>query len=423
MSLHLKILFFITYTQGVFQSLGIPFSILKLIQEVYILAIFFVFFKFKKVSFKYGFFIYGYLLVAFFSALYNDDSLASALLYTRFHLYAFLIFLLSISYKWKYEEIRDQYMFFKKLIVLQILYAFYEIFIIRDIQEEIVGTITRSGGELATVLPLVGLCFLFVEYLYKPNKKVLALCAGLFLIGFASAKRGIIFYFPITMIIIYLLFIKYEKISIIRKMPQIALVSLSALALFIIGISNNDSLNSGGSIDSSYAVKYASSYTTGKSFDGKIIGRIGASLEVLYRTGTNGVKDLLGFGPKIMMGKSGDFDFYKIDYGIVGWTKEVISVGWLGMIFYWVFYCKIFVNINKKRRVYRNSGFSQLYLTIVAFFIVFMLMFFTYSVTFSVSGTLTFYFMLFAGVLLNQKTNKLIIENKAKLNEINSVRS
>ena len=54
MSLHLKILFFLTFTQGIFQSFGVPFNLLKLIQEAYIILIFLFFFNLKKIELKKG---------------------------------------------------------------------------------------------------------------------------------------------------------------------------------------------------------------------------------------------------------------------------------------------------------------------------------------------------------------------------------
>lgn len=414
MSLHLKILFFLTFTQGIFQSFGVPFNLLKLIQEAYIILIFLFFFNLKKIELKYGIYVYAYMILVFLSALYNDNSVISAILYSRFHFYALLIFLISKSYNWKLKEVKSQYSFLKKMLALQVLYAFYEIFILKDVQEEIVGTITTSGGELATIIPLVGLCFFFVEYLFNSKKKILLLmCLSLILIGFASAKRGVIFYFPITFVIIYLLYLKYEKIPTYKRLPKIVFVSIFALILFVIGVSNNKSLNSGNSTSGRYALEYASNYTTAKSYDGKIIGRIGASLQIIYQTGSNGVKDWIGFGPEILMGKSGDFELYKIDYGIVGWTKEVISVGWFGMIFYWLFYYRIFRKIYKKRKQYYGTIYKQFYLSVLSFFIIFTLMFFTYSASFSVSGVLSFYLMLFIGILWNVNQPNLTNDIKA----------
>lgn len=415
MSFHLKIIFFLTFTQGLFQTLGVPFGILKIIQEAYIVIAFLIFFKFRRNRIKYGILVFIYILIALVSSVYNDNSIISAILYSRFHFYALLIFLLASTYDWKFHEIESQYKFMKKLFILQILYAIYEIFILQDIQEEIVGTITISGGELATIIPLVGLCFFFSEYLYKSKKIPLLLCAGLILIGFASAKRGIVFYFPITLLIIYFLYMQINKISKYKRLPQVILVSIAAIIVFFIGISNSQSLNYDGSANTNYAIEYASNYTTATSYDGKIIGRIGASLETLARTGQNGLKDWIGFGPEILMGKSGDFELYKIDYGIVGWSKEVLSLGWLGMLFYLLLYFKMFRYIYKNRIVFFKTIYSQYYLSFLSFFIVFVLMFFTYSVTFSVSGTLLFYFTLFTGILYSKiRANKIIQKTKLK---------
>ena len=123
---HLKFLFFLIFTQGIFQVLGVPNNILKLVLEGYLI---FIFFRFKSFQLDLGIYIYLYIIIAIFSSLLNDNSIVSSVLYTRYHLYAFLIFSISKSYNWKLKEINDQFRFMKKLFVLQVLYAFYEIFI------------------------------------------------------------------------------------------------------------------------------------------------------------------------------------------------------------------------------------------------------------------------------------------------------
>lgn len=405
---------FLTFTPGLFQTLGVPNTVLKLVQESYIFLLFVFSLKGLTIKPKYTVYVIAYMLISFFSSMMNDQDVLTSILYSRFHLYAFLIFLISKSYNWTKKEITSQFKFLKFLLIIQVLFAVYEIFIIRRIEEEIVGTISISGGELATVLPLAGLCFIFVEYLYTKNIKWLLLSISLILIGFASGKRGVIFYFPLTLLFVYFSYVKFQNISKAKYVPKLLFLSFFALGIFLIGTLNNESLRTDNKYLNSQrnALSYASEYTNARSYDGYIIGRTGASSEVLRRTGSNGFQDLLGFGPLTLMGNSGDFFYYNIDYGIVGWSKEVISVGWLGMIAYLLLYVSIYRGIRKRKNSFRNTFLAPYFVAVKSFYVVFIVIFFTYSVSFSTSGVAAFYFMIFSGILYSSESMKDLKKGK-----------
>jgi len=398
----LKLLFLLLFTQGILQTIGIPIAIIKLCIEGLVIFMFFSNLKKLKTFFKLNLVLIIYILITIFSGLYNENDFWESVLYFRYHLYAYLIFVLAYSHDWSINQVTEQFNFLKKLLIVQVLYAFFELFILRNPQEEVVGTIFINGGELATILPLVGLCFLFVDYLFYKKKMNLVLSISLLLIGFASLKRGVIFYFPILIIILYVNFLSILGVHIAKKFLSISIVVLSVFTIFIFSVSKNislkgDSLTSGISNSTSYAIKYSNA----QSHDGYFIGRTSSSLQVIQKTGENGLKDVLGFGPSTLLGKSGDFFFYNIDYGIVGWSKEVISVGWLGMIFYFLLYFILIKKIQSKKEFFLRTILKKYYLMITSFYLVFLLCFFTYSPIFSNSGVVSFYFMLFAGILLN----------------------
>lgn len=400
LNFNFKILFLLVYTQGILQTIGVSYDLLKVITESFIFVILFLNFKRLKFPTKLTFTLFVYILICLSSAIYNEEPIVKSFLYFRFHLYAYFIFILARSHNWSMKEIDSQFYFLRVLLLLQVGYAFFELFILKDPQEEVVGTIFISGGEAATILPLVGLCFLFTDYLFKPKKVKLLMVFSLLLIGFASLKRGVIFYFPVIMIVIYIQYLFFMGFSTSMSILKISLLSLGAFLLFILAVSQNDSLKGNSLLDGfSKSTKYATEYTTQKSHDGYYIGRSSSSLQVLHRTGDNGIKDLIGFGTETLMGDSGDFFYYDIDYGIVGWSKEVISVGWLGMFTYFLFYLFVIRKIKRMKVVFRNSSLSKFYIIISSFFLVFILTYFTYSPIFSQSGVVSFYFMLFSGIL------------------------
>ena len=127
-------------------------------------------------------------------------------LYSRYFILSFMM--LYISYN-IYDFKRYTSFTLKAIdlfVLLQIIASVVFFFALGRL-ERIVGTMSTSGGSLATVWPLTFAPYYFLRYVIKGQWKDIGFIAGLVFIGFASGKRAVYFLIPISLIIIYYVFL------------------------------------------------------------------------------------------------------------------------------------------------------------------------------------------------------------------------
>ncbi len=341
----------VLFFRGLLEASGIPLVLLKSLSEFCVVIGFILLLSLKiRIIVRPNTLIFTFLYFAAIitSVITTQGSIIDGLKYFRYLAYVVLLLILfnSVFQDKIYIEKYMRFMYY--IFIVQIAYAFLEIVFI-GVEEEVVGTIFLNGGEYATILPLIILAY--STFYYTRDGSRIHLWIGLLsiLIGFASAKRGILFYFPVSVVLLFLLHRSKKHGSIASFLLGTVLFTILLPVIGILARFNTGIASSGDGAFSSFvaAATYAQEYSAGIDFRGYTIGRLSTSINVLLHSLSLNANTLFGHGPGILLGNSGDFEPYKIDYGIVGWSKSILSIGWFGLLTELLLIKEIFVVLKK----------------------------------------------------------------------------
>ena len=277
------------------------------------------------------------------------DNLYEYYIYNRYFILSFMM--LYISYN--IYDIKRYMSFILKaidvIVILQIIASLF-LFFNEGRLERNVGTMSSSGGSLATVWPLTFVPYYFLRFVVKGQWKDFLFITGLVFIGFSSGKRAVYFLIPLSLIIIYYSFLG-SKIFLMKKGIKRRVV-YSVIFLFLVllsGISGTESLAQGNgfSLESlNSAFNYAGKYSTNKSvINGESIGRISSTLSTFNSLWLDS-NTFFGNGLTTLKGEI-TYSRYFIGYGVTGLIRELISVGLIGGILYILFYIKLLAMMRK----------------------------------------------------------------------------
>jgi hypothetical protein len=230
------------------------------------------------------------------------------------------------------------------LIYIQIFFAIIK-FIIIGFQEGVVGSLSYSGGHVATIFPVFGFILLWYKKGERFKRKDWLTIIGLMLIGFMSMKRAIWFIMPI-MILLIIIFVskRYKFKTTFKFLPLVILI-------FYLGVRTNPSLNIEksfwGSFDISYVLEFADDYTFGdedKNREGsgrggglislisqKNLSLFGDGIDATYLQGYDTFDDKK-YGVFLKSSLSGT-SFHLISFGIAGFTAFIMYLfSWINLI-------------------------------------------------------------------------------------------
>ena len=189
--------------RGIFSLYNLDFYS-KILSEGLIFLWFLIEFKKQKfalssIPLRYGVF---YLIWTGFVAFLVGDSLYEYYLYSRYFILSCLIMYISYNVndlKRYSSNILKAIDFF---VLVQIISSLLFFFILGRLERN-VGTMSTTGGSLASVWPLTFVPYYFLRFIIRGRWKNLAFVVGLVFIGYASAKRAVYFLIPLSLIIIY----------------------------------------------------------------------------------------------------------------------------------------------------------------------------------------------------------------------------
>jgi hypothetical protein len=312
--------------------------------------------------------------------------------------------------------------------MLQLVVTANKVFILNDRTEWRVGTITAGGGEMAAIVPLLALGFAVAYYfVLRPSLWVLVLGLSFGLIGYGSGKRAIFFTMPMFSVIFAGAVCAMQPVSRTRRMAKFAihasLCAAVAVPIMIYGISNSTGIGAtiSGAEDlrdmAVRSVQYATDYENSKTSNGLMAGRRSALTRVMedladYPTVK---KFLVGGGPATFFPKNGnstigsDFRPLGIGYGIVGLTRDILSLGLVGALFYC---CALGVAMSAAYNAAKNLMLAQIDRTVavgsVAGFIVLLYTYLFYGASAVTSGTISFVVFFLAGQAEFQSQNSTL---------------
>jgi hypothetical protein len=415
-------LFFTAFSRGTLELIGISSSLTLLIMEGIVVFLFFeVLFLTNKKSFKLPgiFFVVSFIIISILSYIANEFDFINLLLFLRRYLLVILFFYILINTNFNAGEQN----FLNKLLIYifisQIFANIIKLIIIGDIIEPYIGTIANLGGSLTTLVALIGGAYCVSTYLITFRKRYLIWIFGFIIFALIGGKRAIIGYFPLIYFIGLFYFQKKFKKANTKFFKKVFIALFSAGSIFYVSVRTLPTLNPentiGGSFDLEYVINYSEEYTSGGHVEDNI-GRSEAPIYLMNKLLNQDIyKTLLGFGAghlvkssfnKEVAGQDSDditMSRYGVGYGArTGFLQMLLQVGFLGVIFYILFFINIFRKISKIQTSLLMNKEKILYLTsIIILFIVF-LDYFTYSDMVSVLGAVSFSYMWILSILFRK---------------------
>ncbi len=408
-------LFFLVYTKGYMQRIGIPDNIVKIAVEFPVFLILLHLVNRGIWRPAPGFLlIVLYVTWAVLSAVYNGAAVQEAFLYCRYVVYAYIVF----AAVWVTPLTRAGVARINLIIVLlfavQIAASAHEVFLRGERVEAYVGTLNAGGGELATVFPLFAMGLTVPLYLcYRGNPLYLLLSWAFVLVGYASGKRAIYFYAPF----LYALILGWHVLKVrtplaFKRFLCGQLVFVCLVPLLLIGVSRSATIGESASKSTAgrvaYALHAAMDYTRAEGYTGNTRARTATSRRVLNTLagGDFGVM-CFGWGPTAVMGTGRRFDRLLIDYGITGWSRDVISIGWPGMVFYLLFYLYTYRSLRRHALSSDSTYWQAIRFGVEVSFIVFLICHLTYGTSYAAGGVLSYVYFYFLALAVSPQHEQL----------------
>lgn len=414
----LCILFTLVYTKGVLDRLGLPDFWSKLIVEFGVLLVILPILKKSRWKSAPGWaFVAIFTILTIISGMLSGDGPYLSLLYFRMTAYAYLVFWAVWNADLSGREVWRINRLILMLWLLQIAASAFELFVLGERVEAHVGTITSGGGGPATAFPLFALAYFMAFYFYyKRSWKVVLLGLAFGIVAYASGKRAIFFYMPaIYALAIVWYCVREKSFSGFGRMIVPAVVFILILPLFIFGLTTSKRftyLQGAGIVETVVvAFEVAKEYETRVGQGWVTFGRSATSMMV-FQNITSGPFDkyFTGHGPASLMmhGEKRAGESEGIAYGIVGWARDTLSIGWPAMIAHVAFYIFLWRKLYRRRDVIKNSYFNALHFGAHLGFAVYFLLYFTHLDAFAMAGWLTFVQVYVVALLLSPKHKCLL---------------
>jgi hypothetical protein len=420
-------LFCVVFFQGTFSErlLGVsyltqgePDSVLtRLLVELLVAANFVWLWFHDTVRLPSGSLWFGlYGMWAVISGVVIEKSPLYGFMYCRYTLYAYIVYLVMSSHSFAPNEMRRLTRVLLTCFVIQVAVSGAQVFIANERVEWRVGTMTVSGGELATIFPLLALCYAAAYYFYV-RQSWWVLIAGLSfgLVGYASGKRAVYFLIPIGLCVIVLLHYLREHgrstTSFFRLAVHLAIAGTAVLPAFMYGISHSHGINAGaeGTIQELVrgAADFAVGYENGVDEKGFATGRTSASMRVVQAVSDQGLRTaLFGWGPSSLSHRADASNgptavaTLGIAYGIVGWSYDTISVGLPGAFFYlgafWYTTRATWRSMSRRRL---HPSWKAIAFGTLSALVVHILCYLFYGSVFMFNGVIPFVILFYAGAI------------------------
>lgn len=231
----------------------------------------------------------------FISSYINDDPILLFLNQFSRYLMPVVSFIILRSYEKKGITFNNIEKLIKTILNWQIAFSLLN-FILMGTHENIVGSMSSNGGALATILPVLGLMFIWLRNDGRMERKDWIYFVLLLFIGFVSMKRAVWIIAPLFALLL-VFYVPRKKISgnLLLIIPLLPLV-------FYFGIRLNPTLNPDaklwGRFDFDFFYNYSVNYTFGTGNDNGIhVGRGSATLLTIENIFTQDIS-FLGNGLK-----------------------------------------------------------------------------------------------------------------------------
>ena len=298
----------------------------------------------------------------FYSAVYNSNDFSLMLSqYSKYFVPFCILFVFIYFSRFPVPFVKIQKLLFA-LVNIQIVLSVFKLFTF-GVQEWVVGSISYSGGGIATPLPILVFILLWVQKNGDLKRKDWIYILAVLFVSFMSIKRAIWFMMPI-MAFLFLVYVPRKKIS-NKFFGLILLIPV----LFYLGVRLNPTLNKEnqiwGSFDLDFVVKYTKEYSFGKEEESTTEKKVGQGrggvtnmllAKIVDPSGLN-PRDFFGYGLNEIVTRDYEtFDQEKFNVhskgSVTGFFKTYIINGVLGIATF-LFYLVSVAFLIKERRIRR----------------------------------------------------------------------
>lgn len=366
-----------------------------------------------------------FTLIWLISVAVNNSNFGKSFSFFHYTLVAFLSFSIGLNLTINTKHLKRFDRTIVLLLVLQIFAAIIKVGTVGT-KEMYAGTIGFTGGSLNTVYPLIGISFFTIRYFfYKDEKKYLILAIGTLFIAWAGEKRGIYFYLPVVLFLIFFLHRKLTgKIlfSINNSIKGIVILLISSF-IFYWGIRLSPTLNPDntvlGRFDLNYTIEYATNYSYNEEEVEYATGRFSGLEHIVIQSLSNIESHIfyIGKGPDLLIGLGEESIDTAQDIGVSGsmaingFSTYLLSLGLFGVLAIIILYYnvsrKIYAELFREDLEFNRLLYSYGVFALVGFFI-FYLDYFTYTRSFVHTNALNMIIFITAGLFLNKSNFKVL---------------
>jgi len=295
------------------------------------------------------------------SALLNDNNVNLTISQYSKYFVPFCIFFVFMYYlRYPDKFVKFQELLFT-LVTIQVFLSLIKLFTF-GVQEWVVGSISMTGGGIATPFPILVFMMLWLKKKHSLKLKDWLYILAVLFVSFMSLKRAIWFMMPVI-VFLFMVYIPRKKIP-----SKILLLIPFIPVLFYLGVRLNPTLNKEdkiwGSFDIDFVIQYTNDYSFGKEksvdrHERRLAEGRGGVTNMLFKKiiqpSTLTKQDFLGYGLDEIATKDYEtFDQEKFNVhskgSVTGVFKTYIISGVLGIITFTA-YLLCIVSLIEERRV------------------------------------------------------------------------
>jgi hypothetical protein len=408
----LMFFFVLLYTQGVWHRVGIP----RVAVDAALLVLPLVVLLSQPGALRRpapGFlFIWFYLGWSLSACIYNDEGPVRGLLHPRFLIASYLIFWAVWSSSFTPRQLLRINTVIIVMFFVQVAAALFYWLVLHRQVEAVVGTMGYQTGGIAATLPMFAFSCMLAFFLYYGRPILLIAGLSFFLVSHASGKLAVYYFIPVMLVLGLVLYAVAEDVpSALRRSRVIVLIVAGALPFLVFllshthrveGLQNvaglHNKIASFVNFTRRTALESPSWYTT---------TRATTSMRIIEETfKRDPTVFLFGQGTHVFLDMSGQadegaYDKYGIIYGVVGWSRDALAVGWPAMFAHAGFYAYLFYLLLRNAPwATLDTYWKAILLTVHLGFFIFLIVYFTYSINFTTGGWLSSVYLYFLAVLL-----------------------
>ena len=371
--------------------------------------------RFRIAGFK---FVFLFLLITFYSLIYNSSGLMPALLMLRllFRYYIFFLAILNLDLDEKALKLINGFLII--IFLAQLPLAVVKLLIYGQGET----SLGLSSHSISTIIPLIAVSFLYSFYILYEKRNVYLLGIICFVgFSFVGGKRAFIFFFISLMVFLTWIFKKQIRLNLRVIFFGVIIICISFYFAARLLPAFNPQHRVWGDFSMKHIVDFSIKHETNVTESGVSTGRISTTINVFDQLSKNGILHLtFGFGPGVII-KSMFARYDKrealeksfgIGYGENGLTWLSIQVGCLGALLFFIF-LYFFLKESYLYFLQENDKYWKSFAAGMAgFTFIFMVTSLLYSPFFNFDSVAMFYFYL-AAVLLLRKTKAISSKKSA----------